>query len=168
MALRTTTPASTKVFGIDIAGTLSSAISSAGGVTPAVLIKRTPRHTHQRRPRGRNERDRDPHPCQAIVDGGGAGAAITLITLLGASIISRARGSFPRPATRSRCAGDDGDRRAPEADPAAAEHHLPGRGRGAGAAVTLALAIVARRPWWHRMLDALPWRRRPLQPVAQV
>jgi hypothetical protein len=30
--------------------------------------------------------------------------------------------------------------------------------------VTLALAIVARRPWWRRMLDALPWRRRPLQP----
>lgn len=26
----------------------------------------------------------------------------------------------------------------------------------------LALAIVARRPWWRRLLDALPWRRRAL------
>ena len=31
MALRTTTAASTRLFGLDIAGTLSSAISSAGG-----------------------------------------------------------------------------------------------------------------------------------------
>lgn len=30
--------------------------------------------------------------------------------------------------------------------------------------MTLALAIVARRPWWRRLLDALPWRRRALQP----
>lgn len=28
----------------------------------------------------------------------------------------------------------------------------------------LAIAVIARRPWWRRMLDALPWRRRPLRP----
>jgi tRNA A37 threonylcarbamoyladenosine dehydratase len=38
MAFRSTTPASTKLFGIDIAGTISSAIAGAGGLgSPASI-----------------------------------------------------------------------------------------------------------------------------------
>ena len=28
----------------------------------------------------------------------------------------------------------------------------------------LAIAVIARRSWWRRLVDALPWRRRPLRP----
>lgn len=30
----------------------------------------------------------------------------------------------------------------------------------------LAIAVIARRSWWRRLVDALPWRRRPLRPKS--
>ena len=134
MALRTTTPASTRLFGLDIAGTLSSAISSAGGVTSAVLIKRTPGTRTSGNPAAGTNATEIRIPCQAIVDGGGAGAAITLITLLGASIIYQGARVVPEAGDAIEVRGrtmEIGER--PEADPAAATYTC----RAAGAARVL-------------------------------
>ena len=131
MALRTTTPASTKLFGIDIAGTLSSAISSAGGVTSAVLIKRTPGTRTSGNPAAGTNATEIRIPCQAIVDGSDAEAAITL---LGASIVYQGARVVPEAGDAIEVRGrtlEIGER--PEADPAAATYTC----RAAGAARVL-------------------------------
>lgn len=131
MALRTTTPASTKLFGLDIAGTLSSAISSAGGVTPAVLIKRTPGTRTSGNPAAGTNATEIRIPCQAIVDGSDAEAAITL---LGASIVYQGARVVPEAGDAIEVRGrtlEISER--PEADPAAATYTC----RAAGAARVL-------------------------------
>lgn len=131
MALRTTTAASTRLFGLDIAGTLSSAISSAGGVTPAVLIKRTPGTRTSGSPAAGTNATEIRIPCQAIVDGSDAEAAITL---LGASIVYQGVRVVPEAGDAIEVRGrtmEIGER--PEADPAAATYTC----RAAGAARVL-------------------------------
>ena len=131
MALRTTTPASTRLFGLDIAGTLSSAISSAGGVTSAVLIKRTPGTRTSGNPAAGTNATEIRIPCQAIVDGSDAEAAITL---LGASIVYQGARVVPEAGDAIEVRGrtmEIGER--PEADPAAAAYTC----RAAGAARVL-------------------------------
>lgn len=131
MALRTTTAASTRLFGLDIAGTLSSAISSAGGVTPAVLIKRTPGTRTSGNPAAGTNATEIRIPCQAIVDGSDAEAAITL---LGASIVYQGVRVVPEAGDAIEVRGrtmEIGER--PEADPAAATYTC----RAAGAARVL-------------------------------
>lgn len=131
MALRATTPASTKLFGIDIAGTVSSAIASAGGVTPAVLIKRGPRVRATADPANGTRSTDTRIPCQAIVDGSDAEA---VITLLGASIVYQGARIVPEAGDAIEVRGrtmEIGER--PEADPAAATYTC----RAAGAARVL-------------------------------
>lgn len=131
MALRTTTPASTRLFGLDIAGTVSSAVAAAGGVTPATLIKRTPGTRTSGNPAAGTNATEIRIPCQAIVDGSDAEA---VITLLGASIIYQGARVVPEAGDAIEVRGrtmEIGER--PEADPAAATYTC----KAAGAARVL-------------------------------
>lgn len=119
MALRTTTPASTKLFGIDIAGTLSSAISSAGGVTPAVLIKRTPGSRTSGSPAAGTNATEIRIPCQAIDERKDGAHAVTL---LGASIVYQGARIVPEVGDAIEVRGATVEVGAVEADPACAAY----------------------------------------------
>jgi protein involved in polysaccharide export with SLBB domain len=131
MPFRTTTPGSTLLFGLDIAGTVADAIGAAGGVTPAVLIKRGPRARATADPANGTRSTDTRIPCQAIVDGSDAEAAVTL---LGASIVYQGARVVPEAGDAIEVRGrtmEIGER--PEADPAAATYTC----RAAGAARVL-------------------------------
>jgi hypothetical protein len=86
---RTTTPASTKLFGLDIAGTAAGAIASAGGVTPAVLISRGPRVRATASPADGTRSIATRIACRAISSSRDAdGQRLASVTLLGATILS--------------------------------------------------------------------------------
>lgn len=85
---RTTTSASTALFGLDIAGELAGAITSAGGVTAAVLIKRTSRVRATADVTSGTRQTEQSIPCQAIRDEGGeAGKRTASIAILGATAL---------------------------------------------------------------------------------
>ncbi len=119
MALRTTTPASTKLFGIDIAGTLSSAISSAGGVTPATLIKRGPRVRATADP-ANGTRSTDTRIACRGIDERKDGAHT--VTLLGASIVYQGARVVPEVGDAIEIGGYQVEVGTVEVDPAAAAY----------------------------------------------
>lgn len=119
MPFRTTTPGSTLLFGLDIAGTVADAIGAAGGVTPAVLIKRGPRARATADPANGTRSTDTRIPCQAIVDGSDAEAAVTL---LGASIVYQGARVVPEVGDAIEIGGYQVEVGSVEVDPAAAAY----------------------------------------------
>ena len=119
MAFRTTTPGSTLLFGLDIAGTVANAIGSAGGVTPAVLIKRGPRVRATADPASGTRSTDTRIPCQAIDEREDGGHAVTLI---GASIVYQGARVVPEVGDAIELRGYQLEVGAVEVDPAAAAY----------------------------------------------
>lgn len=120
---RTTTPASTKLFGLDIAGTVATAIAGAGGVTPAVLIKRGPRVRATADPAGGTRSTDTRIPCRAIVDSKDAdGQRAASITLLGATILLAGARVIPEAGDAIEIRGETFEVGGVEVDPAAATY----------------------------------------------
>lgn len=85
---RTTTAASTSLFGLDIAGELAGAIADAGGVLAATLIKRTSRARATADLTNGTRITEERISCRAIRDEAGAsGKRTATISLLGATIL---------------------------------------------------------------------------------
>lgn len=124
MAFRSTTPASAKLFGLDIAGTVSSAIAGAGGVTPAVLIKRGPRVRATADPANGTRSTETRIPCKAIASTRDAdGKRLAEVTLLGASIVYQGARIVPEVGDAIEIRGEQLEIGAvPEVDPAAATY----------------------------------------------
>lgn len=119
MALRSTTPASTKLFGLDIAGAVASAVASAGGVTPAVLIKRGPRVRATADP-ANGTRSTDTRIACRGIDERKDGAHT--VTLLGASIVYQGARIVPEVGDAIEIGGYQVEVGAVEVDPAAAAY----------------------------------------------
>lgn len=119
MAFRSTTPASTKLFGLDLAGTVSSAITGAGGVTPAVLIKRGPRVRATADPANGTRSTDTRIPCQSIDERKDGGHAVTL---LGASIVYQGARVVPEVGDAIEIRGATVEVGAVEVDPACAAY----------------------------------------------
>jgi hypothetical protein len=119
MALRSTTPASTKLFGIDIAGAVSSAIAGAGGVTPAVLIKRGPRVRATADPANGTRSTDTRIACRGIDERRDGAHAVTL---LGASIVYQGARVVPEVGDAIEIGGYQVEVGAVEVDPAAAAY----------------------------------------------
>lgn len=85
---RTTSNASTALFGLDIAGELAGAIADAGGVLAASLIKRTSRARATADLTNGTRIAEASIACRAIRDEAGAsGKRTATISLLGATIL---------------------------------------------------------------------------------
>ena len=123
MTIRSTTPASTKLFGIDVAGTVAGAIASAGGVTPATLIKRGPRERQTADPAAGTRATETRVECQAVA---GAevrdGQRIVEATLLGASIVYAGTRVVPEAGDAIEIRGQQFEIGPIEEDPAAATY----------------------------------------------
>lgn len=119
MPFRTTTPGSTLLFGLDIAGTVADAIGAAGGVTPAVLIKRGPRARATADP-ANGTRSTDTRIACRGIDERKDGAHT--VTLLGASIVYQGARIVPEVGDAIEIGGYQVEVGSVEVDPAAAAY----------------------------------------------
>lgn len=132
---RTTTAASTALFGLDIAGELHSAIAGAGGVTPATLIKRASRQRATAEPSNGTRVVEERISCRAIREEGGTeGKRTATISLLGASIVSGGARVVPELGDAIEILGERWEvTGAPAVDPVTAIYDCPCARAGQGA-----------------------------------
>lgn len=98
MAHRSTTAAGTRLFGIDIAGEVSSGIASAGGALDATLTKRTAGTRTALDLAGGTNPVQTAYACKGFrSESAGAGARVLTVRLLGATILNGTDRIVPEP-----------------------------------------------------------------------